>query len=171
MYICEHIYPDIHMHIPSSYHFVPCEKSRLKEDTWLHFVEPLTPEVSTNLRASNYDIKHTERSTVKVTAGRIIPALVVASADCRTGLLQTTEKNRYPEATTTAMICGLVDVEFLKLVLGTGWRRDFNAEALNPFGDGSNRLYQFMPCCRMNMSYCFWFHRGRGFWPIAISVH
>jgi len=84
-------------------------------------VELLTAEVSTNLRASNYDIKHTERSTVKVTAGRIIPALVVALyADCRTGLLQTTEKNQYPEATTTAMICGLVDVEFLKLVLGTG---------------------------------------------------
>jgi hypothetical protein len=51
---------------------------------------------ATNMRAANYDIKATERAQVKVTAGRIIPAL----------------------ATTTAMICGLVDIEFLKLVKG-----------------------------------------------------
>ena len=44
----------------------------------------------------NYNVKETKRHAVKVTAGRIIPAL----------------------ATTTAMVCGLVDVEFCKLVLG-----------------------------------------------------
>ena len=105
MYV--NIYPDAHMHIASSHHFIPLEKTRLEEDRFAFLC--ISAEVSTNLRASNYDIKHTERSTVKVTAGRIIPAL----------------------ATTTAMICGLVDVEFLKLVLGT--------ESM----DGSNRLYQF----------------------------
>lgn len=52
--------------------------------------------VSTNLRAWNYDIKLSPRHTVKVVSGRIIPAL----------------------ATTTAMVCGLVDIEFCKLVLG-----------------------------------------------------
>ncbi|CAK8997833.1 Ubiquitin-activating enzyme E1 1 [Durusdinium trenchii] len=72
-----------------------CEAHDFEKDDDTNFhIDFLT--ASTNLRASNYDIKHTERSTVKVTAGRIIPAL----------------------ATTTAMICGLVDVEFLKLVLG-----------------------------------------------------
>eukprot|EP00438_Fugacium_kawagutii_P032638 Skav228909 [mRNA] locus=scaffold118:117323:122190:+ [translate_table: standard] len=74
-----------------------CEAHDFEKDDDTNFhIDFLT--VSTNLRASNYDIRHTERSTVKVTAGRIIPALA---------------------ATTTAMICGLVDVEFLKLVLGT----------------------------------------------------
>ena len=48
------------------------------------------------MRSWNYDIKASARHTVKVTAGRIIPAL----------------------ATTTAMVCGLVDIEFCKLVLG-----------------------------------------------------
>lgn len=48
------------------------------------------------MRSWNYDIKASPRHTVKVTAGRIIPAL----------------------ATTTAMVCGLVDIEFAKLVLG-----------------------------------------------------
>ena len=48
------------------------------------------------MRSWNYDIKASPRHAVKVTAGRIIPAL----------------------ATTTAMVCGLVDIEFAKLVLG-----------------------------------------------------
>lgn len=63
------------------------------DDTNFH-IDFLT--ISTNLRAANYDIKKSERAHVKVTAGRIIPAL----------------------ATTTAMICGLVDIEFIKLVKG-----------------------------------------------------
>jgi ubiquitin-activating enzyme E1 len=50
----------------------------------------------TNLRSSNYDIKLSDRANVKVTAGKIIPAL----------------------ATTTAMVCGLVDNEFLKIAMG-----------------------------------------------------
>ena len=45
--------------------------------------------IASNLRAWNYNIKATPRHAVKVTAGRIIPAL----------------------ATTTAMVCGLVDHE------------------------------------------------------------
>ena len=52
--------------------------------------------IATNMRAWNYNIKQTPRHAVKVTAGRIIPAL----------------------ATTTAMVCGLVDIEFCKLVMG-----------------------------------------------------
>merc|ERR550532_3172339 len=52
--------------------------------------------ISTNLRAFNYQIKMSTRLNVKLTAGRIIPAL----------------------ATTTAMVCGLVELEFCKLVLG-----------------------------------------------------
>lgn len=51
---------------------------------------------ATNMRSWNYNIKASARHSVKVTAGRIIPAL----------------------ATTTAMVCGLVDIEFCKLVLG-----------------------------------------------------
>eukprot|EP00437_Effrenium_voratum_P008460 CAMPEP_0181426606 /NCGR_PEP_ID=MMETSP1110-20121109/15748_1 /TAXON_ID=174948 /ORGANISM="Symbiodinium sp., Strain CCMP421" /LENGTH=1216 /DNA_ID=CAMNT_0023549803 /DNA_START=89 /DNA_END=3739 /DNA_ORIENTATION=+ len=78
---------------PKSLHECEAHDFEKDDDTNFH-IDFLT--VSTNLRASNYDIKHTERSAVKVTAGRIIPAL----------------------ATTTAMICGLVDVEFLKLVMG-----------------------------------------------------
>lgn len=65
-----------------------------KDDDSNFHVDFLT--VATNLRAWNYDIKLSPRHTVKVTAGRIIPAL----------------------ATTTAMVCGLVDIEFCKLVLG-----------------------------------------------------
>merc|ERR1712198_663549 len=52
--------------------------------------------ISTNLRSFNYQIKLSTRLKVKLTAGRIIPAL----------------------ATTTAMVCGLCELEFCKLVLG-----------------------------------------------------
>lgn len=65
-----------------------------KDDDLNYHIDFLT--CSTNLRAWNYDIKASPRHTVKVTAGRIIPAL----------------------ATTTAMVCGLVDIEFCKLILG-----------------------------------------------------
>jgi len=65
-----------------------------KDDDLNYHIDFLT--VSTNLRSWNYDIKNSARHTVKVTAGRIIPAL----------------------ATTTAMVCGLVDIEYCKLVLG-----------------------------------------------------
>mmetsp|Transcript_96863 Transcript_96863/g.151397 ORF Transcript_96863/g.151397 Transcript_96863/m.151397 type:complete len:374 (-) Transcript_96863:51-1172(-) len=63
------------------------------DDTNFH-VDFLT--CGTNMRSFNYDIKLSDRATVKVTAGKIIPAL----------------------ATTTAMVCGLVDNEFLKLAMG-----------------------------------------------------
>jgi ubiquitin-activating enzyme E1 len=73
----------------------PAQPQDFEKDDDLNFhVDFLT--VSTNLRSYNYDIKSSQRHTVKVTAGRIIPAL----------------------ATTTAMVCGLVDIEFCKLVLG-----------------------------------------------------
>ena len=52
--------------------------------------------IATNLRAWNFQIKATPRAEIKVIAGRILAAL----------------------ATTTAMVCGLVDIEFCKLVLG-----------------------------------------------------
>ena len=65
-----------------------------KDDDENYHIDYLT--IATNLRAWNYNIKLTPRHAVKVTAGRIIPAL----------------------ATTTAMVCGLVDIEFMKLVLG-----------------------------------------------------
>uniref|UniRef100_A0A7S4R506 Ubiquitin-activating enzyme E1 C-terminal domain-containing protein n=1 Tax=Ditylum brightwellii TaxID=49249 RepID=A0A7S4R506_9STRA len=65
-----------------------------KDDDANFHIDYLTS--ATNLRSWNYDIKLSARHDVKVTAGRIIPAL----------------------ATTTAMVCGLVDVEFCKIVLG-----------------------------------------------------
>ena len=68
--------------------------STLTSDDSNFHVDFLT--VATNLRSWNYDIKLSPRHTVKVISGRIIPAL----------------------ATTTAMVCGLVDIEFCKLVLG-----------------------------------------------------
>mmetsp|Transcript_33380 Transcript_33380/g.67356 ORF Transcript_33380/g.67356 Transcript_33380/m.67356 type:complete len:909 (-) Transcript_33380:2508-5234(-) len=73
----------------------PAVPQEFEKDDDLNFhIDYLT--VSTNLRSWNYDIKSSARHTVKVTAGRIIPAL----------------------ATTTAMVCGLVDIEYCKLVLG-----------------------------------------------------
>mmetsp|Transcript_30781 Transcript_30781/g.80546 ORF Transcript_30781/g.80546 Transcript_30781/m.80546 type:complete len:1703 (+) Transcript_30781:130-5238(+) len=65
-----------------------------KDDDSNFHVDYLT--IATNLRAWNFQIKETPRASVKVTAGKIMPAL----------------------ATTTAMVCGLVDIEFCKLVLG-----------------------------------------------------
>lgn len=52
-----------------------------------------------NTRARNYRIKETSRHRCKIIAGKIIAAL----------------------ATTTAMICGLVELEFYKLKLGLGY--------------------------------------------------
>merc|ERR1712154_479340 len=52
-----------------------------------------------NTRARNYKIKETSRHQCKIIAGKIIAAL----------------------ATTTAMICGLVELEFYKLKLGLGY--------------------------------------------------
>ena len=73
----------------------PANPQDFEKDDDLNFhIDFLT--VATNLRSWNYDIKSSPRHQVKVTAGKIIPAL----------------------ATTTAMVCGLVDVEFCKLVLG-----------------------------------------------------
>jgi len=73
----------------------PAKPQEFEKDDDLNFhIDFLT--VATNLRSWNYDIKASARHTVKVTAGRIIPAL----------------------ATTTAMVCGLVDIEFCKLVMG-----------------------------------------------------
>ena len=73
----------------------PANPQDFEKDDDLNFhIDFLT--VATNLRSWNYDIKSSPRHKVKVTAGRIIPAL----------------------ATTTAMVCGLVDIEFCKLVLG-----------------------------------------------------
>ena len=65
-----------------------------KDDDSNFHIDFLT--IATNLRAWNFKIKETPRASVKVTAGKIMPAL----------------------ATTTAMVCGLVDIEFCKLVLG-----------------------------------------------------
>merc|ERR1712166_148936 len=65
-----------------------------KDDDSNFHIDFLT--IATNLRAWNFKIKDTPRASVKVTAGKIMPAL----------------------ATTTAMVCGLVDIEFCKLVLG-----------------------------------------------------
>ena len=65
-----------------------------KDDDSNFHIDFLT--ASTNLRSWNYNIKVSDRKDVKVIAGRIIAAL----------------------ATTTAMVCGLVDIEFCKIVLG-----------------------------------------------------
>mmetsp|Transcript_18388 Transcript_18388/g.20710 ORF Transcript_18388/g.20710 Transcript_18388/m.20710 type:complete len:282 (+) Transcript_18388:1-846(+) len=76
------------------------------------------------MRSWNYDIKASPRHTVKVTAGRIIPAL----------------------ATTTAMVCGLVDIEFCKLVLGlqSQGRDKFLNSNIN-LAAGSNNFTTFSP--------------------------
>jgi hypothetical protein len=82
--------------------------------------------IASNLRAWNYNIKETPRHAVKVTAGRIIPAL----------------------ATTTAMVCGLVDNEFCKLVLGLHSKENCNDLFLNSninLGTGSEAFSAFRP--------------------------
>lgn len=84
-----------------------------KDDDSNFHVDFLT--CGTNMRAFNYDIKSSDRATVKVTAGKIIPAL----------------------ATTTAMVCGLVDNEFLKLAMG-----------LHKMEGGRDKFY----CCNINLA-------------------
>ena len=82
--------------------------------------------IASNLRAWNYNIKATPRHAVKVTAGRIIPAL----------------------ATTTAMVCGLVDIEYCKLVLGLHKKEKGEENFLNSninLGTGSDAFSAFRP--------------------------
>ena len=83
------------LYVLDTSNLLPAVAHDFEKDDDLNFhVDFLT--VATNLRSWNYDIRASPRHKVKVTAGRIIPAL----------------------ATTTAMVCGLVDIEFCKLVLG-----------------------------------------------------
>lgn len=93
-----------------------------KDDDSNFHIDFLT--IATNLRAWNYNIKVTPRHKVKVIAGRIIPAL----------------------ATTTAMVCGLVDIEFCKLALGL---QNFGVDVfLNSninLASGSNNFTVFNP--------------------------
>mmetsp|Transcript_3005 Transcript_3005/g.6757 ORF Transcript_3005/g.6757 Transcript_3005/m.6757 type:complete len:1300 (+) Transcript_3005:21-3920(+) len=93
-----------------------------KDDDLNFHIDFLT--VATNLRSWNYDIKASPRHKVKVTAGRIIPAL----------------------ATTTAMVCGLVDIEFCKLVLGlqSEGRDKFLNSNIN-LASGSSNFTTFSP--------------------------
>lgn len=93
-----------------------------KDDDLNFHIDFLT--VATNLRSWNYDIKSSPRHQVKVTAGRIIPAL----------------------ATTTAMVCGLVDIEFCKLVLGlqSQGREKFLNSNIN-LAAGSGNFTTFSP--------------------------
>jgi len=82
--------------------------------------------IASNLRAWNYNIKATPRHAVKVTAGRIIPAL----------------------ATTTAMVCGLVDIEYCKLILGLHEKEKGEELFLNSninLGTGSQAFSAFTP--------------------------
>jgi len=102
----------------------PANPQDFEKDDDLNFhIDYLT--IATNLRAWNYDIKASPRHTVKVTAGRIIPAL----------------------ATTTAMVCGLVNVEYCKLVLGlanTNGRDVFLNSNIN-LAAGSGNFTTFCP--------------------------
>ena len=96
-----------------------------KDDDKNFHVDFLT--CATNVRSWNFGIKESARAHVKVTAGKIIPAL----------------------ATTTAMICGLVDIEFCKLVLGlqnVGKDAFFNAN-IN-LAVGANAFNAFNPEAR-----------------------
>lgn len=91
-----------------------------KDDDSNFHIDYLT--ASTNLRSWNYNIRLSARHQVKVTAGRIIPAL----------------------ATTTAMICGLVDNEFCKLVMGMqniGNERFYNANINLAVGSDSFSVF------------------------------
>lgn len=65
-----------------------------KDDDNNHHIDFMT--AATNLRSDNYVIPNSTRPAVRVTAGRIIPALV----------------------TTTAMITGLNELEYCKLMMG-----------------------------------------------------
>jgi len=86
-----------------------CQVHEFEKDDDSNFhIDFLT--AATNLRAANYDIKLSERCDVKVTAGRIIPAL----------------------ATTTGMICGLVTLEFMKLV-----------KSLHMSGNATSKFYNY----------------------------
>ena len=101
----------------------PANPQDFEKDDDLNFhIDFLT--VATNLRSWNYDIKSSPRHQVKVTAGRIIPAL----------------------ATTTAMVCGLVDIEFCKLVLGlqSQGREKFLNSNIN-LAAGSGNFTTFCP--------------------------
>jgi hypothetical protein len=99
-----------------------CPQDFEKDDDLNFHIDFLT--AATNLRSWNYDIKASPRHTVKVTAGRIIPAL----------------------ATTTAMVCGLVDIEYCKLVLGlqSQGRQKFLNSNIN-LAAGSGNFTTFCP--------------------------
>jgi ubiquitin-activating enzyme E1 len=95
-----------------------------KDDDDNYHIDFLT--IASNLRAWNYNSKETPRHAVKVTAGRIIPAL----------------------ATTTAMVCGLVDIEYCKLVLGLHTKEKGEELFLNSninLGTGSEAFSAFRP--------------------------
>jgi hypothetical protein len=98
-----------------------------KDDDSNFHIDFLT--AATNARAWNYNIKQSTRHEVKVTAGKIIPAL----------------------ATTTSAICGMIDIEFCKLVLGlqhslgcspfTNFNMDLAVPTFNGFRPSQASLY------------------------------
>ena len=91
----------------------------------MHTLMHACTHAATNLRSWNYHIKSSTRHTVKVTAGHVVPALV----------------------TTTGTVCGLVTIEFCKLMVGFNLGNDkfFNSNFNLAGGSAAFSIFNPLP--------------------------